>query len=178
MNGIPRNRFGQLTWAQAERKMYSRFTPNREVMDEVNQYVLRHNICNISAMHIRTTDLSRLLANHKKKPQSLEPYFRFVEGVPSDEPVFLITDSPDTQQTFIDKYGQQKILVYSLISRLGDSNRGNMHHHGHHHADHRENNVHRKMVPVNISALPDDFRFTSLQHTLVDVLIAAHRSVP
>jgi hypothetical protein len=166
MNGISKNRFGQPTWSEAERKMYRRFIPNREIFDEVSRFVSKHNVCNISAMHIRTTDLNRLLVHSRKRPVSIEPYYHFVESLPHDEPVFLLTDSPDTQQSFIEKYGSKKILVYSLILRSGGRG-GRGHHHSH------------KVDPAHIDAanisLPDDHRYTGIEHTLIDVLIAAHR---
>lgn len=167
MNGIPKNRFGQPTWSEAERMMYRRYIPNREISDEVSRFVSKHNVCNISAMHIRTTDLNRLLVHSNKKPVSIEPYYHFVNSLPPDEPVFLLTDSPDTQQAFIDKYGSKKILVYSLILRA--SGRG---HHLFQHSSHNVKVVHTEATNITLA---DDHRYTGIEHTLIDVLIAAHR---
>ena len=60
-------------------------------------------------------------------------------------PVYLLTDNPDTQELFIQKYGIHRILVFQNISR----------------------------PPPNAS-LAVDHRFTSLEHAALDIIIAAH----
>ena len=39
----------------------------------------------------------------------------FVDSLGSQETVYLLTDNPNTQKLFLDKYGRQKILVYNEI---------------------------------------------------------------
>jgi hypothetical protein len=119
-------------------------------------------------MHIRLTDLSTHLAR-TKKAINVQAYHDFVDSRPKDEAVFLLTDNPVTQQAFLDKYGPQKILVYSPIAAqqssydpLGVVKTGG------------------KYSNASLSAssggngLPEDHRYTSLEHTLIDVLIASH----
>jgi len=200
MNNIPKNKFGMPSWNEIEYKMYSRFVPNREVMTKVNAFVTKHRICNASAMHIRVTDLAVHMAR-KKKGVNINAYVEFVESRPAEEPIYLLTDNPTTQRLFLEKYGRKKILVYEdikgneeqqavqltnkvndlagMIIHGGDSNppsavagnssppprRGGGVGHGkakHHH--HRGGN----------NSLSEDHRFTTIDHTLIDVLIAAH----
>lgn len=162
MNNIPKNRHGLPNWGEIERRMYSRYVPTREVMSKAVKYINTHSICNCSAMHLRTTDLDKVMGERKRT--NLQHYFSFVEGRPAEEKVFLLTDSPTTQRLFLKKYGPSKILVYSEISE--------------------ERNQHPVVDGANhsassgaASALPEDHRFTSLEHTLIDVIVAAHAKV-
>lgn len=163
MNGIPKNKFGHPSWSTIERNMYTRYVPVREAMLKVGAYVARYNVCNCSAMHIRQTDMDSGLGERRRT--NLQAYFRFVEGRPPEEPVYLLCDSPQTQRLFLDRYGRGKILVYRDIDLpdqqrplvvLGSGKRMN------------------SSASVEDRRLPIDHRFTSLEHTLIDVLVAAH----
>ena len=165
MNNIPKSKFGHPSWSQIEYNMYSRYIPNREVMNKVEKYVKMNNMCNASAMHVRITDLAIHL-QRKRKHISLESYFNYVESREIDEPVYLLTDNPETQKLFLDKYGDKKILVYERIIDSKSQVPVLFIH---------SSNSHSRMKGTmkNIS-LPEDHRFTSLEHTVIDVLIAAH----
>jgi hypothetical protein len=164
MNNIPKNRHGLPSWAEIERKMYTRYIPNREIMQKVSAFVIKHNMCNSSAMHLRTTDLDRQMGERKRT--NFQSYFKFVESRPPEESVFLLTDDPKTQRVFLNKYGPSKVLTYNEIAEaheqpplvLLSSSSGAL------------NGTAARQVP----ALAEDHRFTSLEHTLIDVLIAAH----
>lgn len=200
MNNIPKSKFGQPSWSDIEYRMYSRFTPTQEIMNKVTTFVQKHNICEASAMHIRVTDLAVHMAR-KKKHINLESYFEFVESRPIDEPIYLLTDNPTTQSIFIEKYGRNKILLYSEIEseenqkpvvvsnqmrdnfrRLniikneniiddnvnninGALNNGHIRGHGRGHRNNKK--------PHN-TTLSEDHRFTTLEHTVIDIFIAAH----
>ncbi len=109
---------------------------------------------------------------------NLQAYFDYVESRPTNESVYLLTDNPETQRLFLDKYGKDKILVYTEISHINGSSssvsssvssgfEGNRHHHRRHH--HRHSKLHS-----NHTQLAEDFRYTTIEHTLIDILIAAH----
>lgn len=149
MNGIPKSRYGHPTWQQIEYQMYSRFIPRVEILKKVYDYVEKYNICNSYAMHIRITDLEIHL-KRKRKSISIQSYYEFVDSLFQNESVFLLTDNPDTQQMFLNKYGSQKILIYSTVHNSSDS------------------------LISRTKEIPEDYRFTTLEHTLIDVLIAAH----
>jgi hypothetical protein len=83
-----------------------------------------------------------------KKRISVSNFYSFVEEQPSV--VFLITDDPFAQSHLIEKYGKEKIIVYRNIT--GTSR------------------------PDYIKDT-DAFRFTTLEHTVIDVFIAAHAKV-
>ena len=147
MNHVPKARYGFPTWHDIEYRMYARYIPNRDITSKVELFVKQFNICNCSAMHIRATDLAVQLAK-KKKPLHIESYYHFVETRLPSEPVYLLTDSPVMQRQFLEKYGSKKIIVFEVIP-----------------------------MPPPITTnetVPEDRRFTSLEHTLIDVLIAAH----
>eukprot|EP01031_Cornospumella_fuschlensis_P029212 gene29211-35263_t len=58
MNQIPRSRFGQPSWHDIEHRMYSRYVFRRELMFRAYAFIRSHAVCNMSAMHLRETDLS------------------------------------------------------------------------------------------------------------------------
>jgi hypothetical protein len=119
-------------------------------MAKVEAFVESYSMCEQSAMHIRTTDMQRALEQKHRRGANLDAYFQFVESRPARERVFLLTDSPSTQTLFLNKYGPDKVLVYSVIANSTD--RGTNH----------------------SASRPTDFRYTSIEHTLIDVLIAGH----
>lgn len=164
MYGIPRNRFGHPSWHQIEVKMYSQFMPRRSIMTKVMDYVQAHNICNSSAFHLRATDLARILAKNRK-PVNIGAFQYFVATRPEGESVFMMTDSPEQQRAFLHQFGPQKLLVYRMIpdvsQQIAVSSLA------------REGNAVGSNLTGNHS-LPDEHRFTTLEHTLIDVLIAAH----
>lgn len=154
MNNIPKSRHGFPTWNEIEYKMYSRYFAKPRIMDQVEEYVRKHNVCQSSAMHIRTTDMQKSLESKHRRPTNIDAYFHFVDSRPQGESVYLLTDSPQTQAAFLDRYGPQKILVYAVIPNATSS----------------------QSAPGAgpYGALPADHRYTTLEHTLVDILIAGH----
>ena len=195
MNDIPKSRFGMPSWNEMEYRMYSRFVPTREVMDKANSYIKKYNICNSSSMHIRLTDLSTHLSK-KKKHVNIQSYMDFVDSLGKDETVYLLTDNPNTQKLFLDKYGRQKILVYNEIVPADKqkpvtlSNDPNKMMNGQGSVNVNDqmntvvtstNNVHTSSIKYGINRhrkhshnLTEDHRYTSTEHTLIDVIIAAH----
>lgn len=162
MNGVPRSRFGHPSWGQIHYLMFSRFHPTREVMSKALSFVERHHMCNNSAMHLRTTDLDSIMPSKKKI--NLQAYFKFVESKPPEEKVFLLTDDPRTQRLFLGKYGTKKILVFGDIKEQHQQLPLFI-------TDARQ----QQRGPLNASLpLPTDHRHTTLEHTLIDVIIAAH----
>ena len=143
MNGIPKNRYGHPTWGQIEHNMYSKFIPTPRIKYMASEFIKKYDICNVAAMHLRLTDLEDQIKAKRKAHRgiNIEAYMEFVE---KQEKVFLLTDNPDTQKLFMDKF-PDKIIVYDRISPKD-----------------------------NITEKPVDFRYTSLEHTIIDVLVAAH----
>lgn len=138
---------------ELEKRQYRLFKPVSLVINEVFQFVKRHHICGCIGLHVRQTDLADYLKSLKKiNSSSLTPYFEFIDSHSatnvsstldshSRHPcVYLMTDNPTTQQTFLKRYGSSRLLVYKRISSTPEEG---------------------------------SIRFTSLFHTLVDVLITA-----
>lgn len=170
MNDIPRNKFGYPSWSQIEYNMHSRFFPTREIMFKAINFVRGHNICNSSAMHIRETDMAATLAKSSggRKKSSIQQFIKFVESRPTEEPVFLLTDNPVTQKFFVEKYGSKKILVYDFMESainqlpLRVANASDI--------------ISNRISEIS-SALSSDHRFTTLENTVLDVIIAAHAKI-
>lgn len=181
-NGIPKSKFGFPTWGQIEYNMHSRFLPTQAVMSKVVAFVRKHKICQSSSMHIRMTDMSQHMKK-KRKSVNLSSYFDFVESRPKDEAVYLLTDNAETQQLFLQKYGSDKILVYNKISttqKVFDprQNPGIASPHAIFNSS-SEIDAHSIETAVKPGSrshgrLPADHRHTTLEHTLIDILIAAH----
>ena len=179
MNNIPKNKFGQASWGQIERNMYSRYWPSVRVMAIVDAYVRRHNVCQGAAMHLRLTDMSTHMSR-KKKVVNVNSYFDFVESRPAGEKVFLLTDNPDSQRLFVDKYGD-RILTYQTITPAAQQ-RAAVHAPGAGPSvkftggldSVQAMDIAPSAVNGSSGALPGDHRFTTLEHALIDILIAAH----
>ena len=165
MNHIPKNRFGFPSWGQIEHDMYRRFRPTAAVMAKVGSFVRTHDMCGCVAMHIRLTDLADDM-RRKNKHVNVQSYLDYVDALPADSKVYLMTDNADTQRLFLDKYGSQRILVHSPIAAVVRGlPRG---------SDEPRDALLTNGTAPSLASLPADTRHTSLEHTLVDVLIAAH----
>ena len=172
MNHIPRNKYGFPTWGQIEYDMYKKYKPIPPIISKVMSFVKRHNICNCAAMHIRLTDLA---ADMKKKNKhvNVQSYFEYVDSRPESQSIYLMTDNAETQRMFLDKYGPQKILVHDTISTYlhifdanlvpGSSSMSNI-----------TSSSEINDIVEQQHGLHSDTRHTTLEHTLIDVLIAAH----
>lgn len=157
-NGIHARAMGYRNLGPIERALYSQFVPNSEVYSIVSDFVKMYDLCTAVAMHVRMTDLNKRLVAEKKNT-ALEDYFRYVERLPASQPVFLMTDNPDTQQLFLSKYGSKKVIVYKkLVGATVDG----------------------VSIPIARNAVnttgtpPEERRFTTIKHFVIELLIAAH----
>jgi len=125
-------------------------------------------MCNGSAMHLRQTDMHKILPPKKRMPIGImnsiestevtfltiefllfaESYHRFVSNRPDGERIFLMTDNPDGQRSFLENYPPDRVVVYEVIKPPSNA--------------------------TSASELPEEFRFTSLEHIVNDIIIAAH----
>ena len=144
---FPRRNYRHFFWLR-EIELRQRLIPTRHVLEKARKYVREHNICNASAMHIRRSDMWIVLKSYQRT--SYDRYFEWVANRPPHEPVYLMTDNPKTQQLFLHKYGAHKLLVYQNMTDFDGLN-----------ADGTLGNATER-------------RFSTLEHTMVDVLIAAH----
>ena len=219
-NNIPRNKFGGI-----QHDMYRKFLPTRNVMDKVTQFVRAYNICSSSAMHVRQTDLNLHLSRRKKRTTDWDSYYTFIESRPKEENIFLLSDNPEAQHHFIEKYGAHKIIVYTLMASIDEqkpfgtsrhvrvltskekkkeldvivskemksnlasslimnSSESNIINDNTNNSINIINTINstintstnaiNKTEPSSAPRLREDHRYSSLEHTLIDVLIAAH----
>jgi hypothetical protein len=150
-------------WHQSRLLMYSRFRPVHDILQIVSRYVASHQICDMAAIHIRRTDLDEYAhrIHRENLTTSDSQYEEFIESLPQTMSVFVMTDNPLTQKYFLERYGSNRILIYQPLHSLPERTFQN----------HRRlrSGVMGRRLPV--------VRHTTLQHTLVDVMIAAHSSV-
>ncbi|RYG65002.1 hypothetical protein EON64_12830 [archaeon] len=131
-------------WFHSEMSHWRMLQLTREMTDRLVPFVQRHNVCNASAAHIRMTDLDQIL--QRKRRFNLNSLRFWIDRLPPDRPVFIMSDNPEAQDELLQAYGQDKILVYAPIPKAA----------------------------VNASQMSSEFRYTSLEHTVMDIFIAAH----
>lgn len=148
-------------WWHAEIQLYEQLQLTKEIEIIVENFVREHNVCNMTSMHIRKTDMDIELP--EKKRSGYELYYSWVEKQKKDEPIFLITDDPKTQLHFVMKYGPDKIKFYKNMTDPSTDARLNS-----------LTNGPRAHTAVDQLPLAVDHRFTTLEHAIVDVMIAAH----
>lgn len=158
VSGISDKRAG--FYKHHQERLFKLLKPLKEIQYKIEEYVKANQICSAISMHIRRTDLwAELFHKHRT---AYTAYFRFVENFPDETKVFLMTDNPMTQQLFVEKYGRKKLLVYddittnSSIPKIGD-----------------RATVGYPKLDENAS-ITTEFRYTSIERTLIDTLIAAH----
>lgn len=131
----------QYDWHDLHREKYQLLIPVPHLLNEVHQFVMLHNICQCLGVHVRHTDLDSHPLVRNKNHSSNSPFFEFIESYPSETCVYLMTDNPTTQKLFLQRYGHSRLVVFDTIKE-----------------------------PLSPRVL-SNHRFTSLHHTIVDVLI-------
>jgi hypothetical protein len=136
-------------WNFRKRELYRQLTPTYLIERISNQFVKENNICNASAIHVRHTDLQTLLTSMQLQPTSDEDFDRFISSRPSGERVFLMTDDYHTQDLYLEKYAEKIIIFKNLrVENASSLSLGKCQGFGE--------------------------RCTSIAHTAVEMLIAAH----
>lgn len=148
-------------WHNSRLEMYSLYQPVLDIIHIVKHYVTTHSICKHAAIHVRRTDLDQYIDKIHRNHTNDSDYFKFIDLLPTTMSIFLMTDNPMTQEHFLQKYGHERILIYQPINipeRI---------YHNHRH----------RLTPDRIFRKLNTVRYTTLQHTLIDVMIAAHSSI-
>lgn len=148
------------TWWHIELSYWELLKPRAEVEEIVEKYVADHRVCNITAMHIRKTDLEHELTAKKRSGYQL--YYNWIYKQPPQDQVYILTDNPTTQQHFFEMFGGDKIIVYANISSPTGLDVGSY-----------LDNI-TAVSSVLKKNITSEFRFTSLQHAVIDIFIAAH----
>ena len=86
------------------------FIPIFPIPSIPNQYI---------AVHIRRTDIQRVLKKYKMSPIPDEEYFKWIDSQDCDN-IFLATDNAKTQSTFRERY-KDRLLCSSIISTYGSN---------------------------------------------------------
>ncbi len=98
---------------------YRLLQPTVEVENIVSSFVIDHGLCNMTAVHVRRTDLWDTLSHRIRTAQ--DAYFRWLdEHTESNSSIFLLTDNPQTQKDFFARYGLPRVLVYANITSEDD----------------------------------------------------------
>eukprot|EP01041_Mallomonas_annulata_P008383 gene8383-17288_t len=88
--------------------------PTNVIEKLVMDYVTANNICNTTAIHVRRTDFLKHPVGSKNHTTD-EDFFRFLDALPPEEKIFLITDNYETQKLFMAKYGNNRVIYYQRI---------------------------------------------------------------
>lgn len=119
----------------------NKIVPKKFIRDAVHSFKTVH--CNYAAIHVRRTDIY----GYRPNATTDQEFFDFIDKLPKNQSIFLMTDNRDTQDHFIAKYGD-RILVNRMITRY--------------------DSVPRNNVPL---------RHTSVADAVTDAYIAAHSAV-
>lgn len=133
---------------ELQRSTYSQFVPVEDIKKAVSEFVHKYHICEASAIHIRRTDMDAhpvFLHKYTRNHTSDDDFIAFIESLPPEEKIFLLTDNFRTQNSLIERFGPDKILVYHKITQHTTNLHYNLHH-----------------------------RFTFFRTTVMDILIAVH----
>lgn len=95
--------------------IYTQFKPRRQFVDIAKAFVIKHDICNGSVIHMRMTDMDKIL--HPFHRQNLQKHMWYVESRPREEKIFLMSDDPSVQPTFLKEFGEEKVAVYDKINQ-------------------------------------------------------------
>lgn len=98
-----------------KRNYYQHLKPTYFIDEISKRFAADYNICNLSAMHIRLTDLKRVLEDAHLNYSKTEDFYEFVESRPINEKIFLMTDNRETQLHFLTKY-PNRIIIYNIIT--------------------------------------------------------------
>ena len=143
--------------------LYANFIPIPDLNDIAIEFIRSHNICYSGAIHVRRTDLDAHHAIHdgwaKSMRTSDEDFFKFINNLPPDVPVYLLTDNRHTQLEFLSKYGEDRIIVYHNIDENTTLSVSRSHY------------IRGSDTNGN---LREHHRFTSLLRTMLDIIIATH----
>lgn len=178
-NHVPKNRPGFIPWGKIELIQNGKITPLARIIKKANDYTIKNNICNCSSLHRRKTDLFELMS--LKYRSHADHFYKFISTRPDDENIFLMTDNRKTQILFMEKYrkinptnqlNDSRILIYDTIPPLPTSNTSGV----------LNNNIAVGGCTVTYSnlngtVLPQCYRHTSLEHTLIDIIIASQAKI-
>ena len=146
-----------------ETQLYRNFIPTREILRSVDKFLFDIDVRNLSSMHLRQTDMHAVLSSKQRATDA--SYDRFIDTRPANEKIYLLSDNPFGQKRFLDKYGD-RIIVYKKI--IISSNFVS-----HSHSIDCWNFDQKTDKKKKNITLPISYRYTSLQHTLIDVIISA-----
>lgn len=98
-----------------DRTMYDKLYLQPSVRSMVMDYI--SSMPSYSAVHIRKTDLLRLLATKNIRPTDDYEYDKFINQ--TDQHIYLATDNAETQTKYKNKFGN-KIIYYKDIAESKD----------------------------------------------------------
>lgn len=167
-------------------RLLGKFKVKKHILDKVFVYIKNNNICEAEAMHVRSTD----------HPARSNTWNVWVTINSTEKAMFMMTDNPTVQLYYRQEF-PRKLKVYEEISQMVKPNHvvalsekdivhKNNFVYGFTKSDFKElivdlNNAtvpsaisHIAMSNEERSVLPSMYRYTTLEHTLIDVLISAH----
>ncbi len=191
-------------WGELRAELLRELKPVPSLQHEIDTFIIQHDICHQAAMHIRKTDLECILK--PKQRMGIDSFFHFVDKQTSSHSlshsestlrprqvvmkVFLLTDSPETQQLFLQRYNNNynnhtllkhgfnvndRIVVFSEMTPSRNqltNSKYDLFNNNTVYQCHKFPNLEKegKKGPSHMT----ERRYSSLRHTVADIFIAAH----
>lgn len=169
---------------------YFKILPKPDIWTKIKTFVEQNNVCNGTSVHIRKTDLLGTLSERQRfRLQTNDVFFKFVDSFPAHLPVYVASDNAASQEEFVTRYGSKKVLFYEKIStssldhqrrhqQLVSTFTGNSTTTTVTSAAIKEvkNNSMNNSLSLADMTMPESYRYTTLEHTVIDMFIAAHAS--
>ena len=103
---------------QLDRLLQSLFSPIPEIEGEIERFAAAAEVATCIGLHVRRTDHVNVAKSHKRGLTSDEDFDAFVAARRLEAPTqrfFLATDNAQTQQRFVDRWGEAVIVFYRRI---------------------------------------------------------------
>jgi hypothetical protein len=107
-------------WHTSRLEIYSLYRVVPHLIREASLFVKQHNICASIGLHVRHTDLDKLLFDVHHSQTNDTVFHTFIDHYPSSVPIFLMTDNSRTQQEFIGRYAG-RVIVYDVLKKDNES---------------------------------------------------------
>lgn len=153
-------------WHHIRRSLYSLLKPVYFIQNIIDEFVKQNEMCQMSAIHVRHTDLEVLMDASNTSHFVDDDYFRFISTRPIGESIFLLTDNAGTQNKFLNSH--PKVIVLERIMMMSNEETSE-------HAKKTEqvssDFSHRKVAdcPVRFGS-----RCTPVSQVVTEMFIAAH----
>lgn len=83
--------------------------PNKFIQKKIDRFKYFNNIENCIGVHVRRGDIEKLEKDNRRLIP-INSYFNIIDKI--DDLIFLCTNSLDVEKEFIQRYGEQRVIIY------------------------------------------------------------------